>query len=278
VTDVQSSPDGKTVYVSTRVNWDSTLYAFDKATGKQTRLQYGSSWVGLKFSVNHDGIIHAADLTNNAFVQIQDNGGGLLAEIKRTQIKNPNPIALWGPELLRSTGELVFTSSSFSGSVNDYSVLLSDKSGNIRVLTAGPPTGWGMPRDLALNNAFEPYGHGTPGANQYRIVDWPNPGGRPEVGNAKFSLTVQSTPGAPTRSFMLLGLAPDDRPFLGIRLLINISQPNWLFPMGTAQSAVFPLPIPNLPSFRNQRFYAQSAHADAGASLATSNGVDIYIH
>jgi hypothetical protein len=272
MTDVESSPDGKTVYVSTRVRSvvGTTLYAIAKGTIR-SRLSYVGSVVGLRFSVNHDGIIHAADYTNSAFVQIQEVSGQL-TEIKRVQLQQK--FALYGPEFLRSTGEVVLTSG--PGSVNNFSVLLSDKSGNTRVLTPGPPGGWGIPVDLALNNTFEPYGHGTPGANQYRIVDWPNPGGRPEAGNLKFSLTVQSTPGAPTNSFMVLGVGKDDFLLAGARVFINLAQFHVLLPMSKTNSAAIGLPL--LPSYRGLRFFAQSAHRDAGATLATSNGVDIFIH
>ncbi len=76
---------------------------------------------------------------------------------------------------------------------------------------------------------------------------------------------------------MLLGLRPADRRFLGVRLLIDLSQPYFLFPMSTAKSAVFALPIPNDVSLRGRTFHAQSAHADAGAALATSNRVSITV-
>ena len=133
-----------------------------------------------------------------------------------------------------------------------------------------------MPFAIEINNAFETYGTGSAGANSYSIAEFPNPGGLPEVGNSKFSLTVQSTPNAPSVSFLLLGLGPADRQLLGIRLLIDLSQPNFLFPMSAAKSAVFPLPIPNAAALRGARIYAQSAHVDAGG-LATSNGVSITV-
>ena len=61
---------------------------------------------------------------------------------------------------------------------------------------------------IDVNNALETYGTGTKGANRYEFVDFPNPGGLPQIGNSSFSITVQATGGNPiTASWMMIGSA-----------------------------------------------------------------------
>jgi hypothetical protein len=284
---IATTPDGKTAYVVTHPSmftpFPGRLFAIDLTRSTSVTPVLLHTWsrrLVPQLRMGSDGVIYATafdpSVKNPPTPSIEQiRVTGTSAVVKSIPVSSKTAIV--GPALESATGRYVFASTDFNSHVNKNSVLMGDRQGKVTVLAGPPKSGWGVPYAIDIHNAFQTYGTGSSGANSYSIAEFPNAGGLPEVGNSKFSLTVRATPGAPRRSLLVLGLKPADRQLLGIRLLVDLSQPYLLFPLSAASSAVVPLPIPNSAAVRGARIYAQSAHADAGSSLATSNGVSITV-
>lgn len=279
------SPDGRTAYLVVSAwagkLYPSELYAIDlpgkAATPVTPRLLH--TWLNRfvsKITVDRNGVLYttAGDPMGTPPVpgtieeiRIVNNK----AVVKSTTVSSN--VACIGPALERATGKFVFVSAYHSGMSKNKSVLMSDRSGNLSVLTGPPVGGWGMPFSIDILNSFETYGLGTKKANSYAFVDFPNPGGLPEVGNLKFSMTVESTPGQPLASLMVLGASKIKAQVLGVTLLVS---PLIVLPMAWNHGqATVPLPIPNNPGLQGMGLLAQSFHFEP--ALASSNGLRIDI-
>jgi hypothetical protein len=190
--------------------------------------------------------------------------------VKVTKFNGSTTAALTGIALDRATGRFVLVSSNMANSVNDFSVLTSDSSGKLSVLTGPPTGGWGAPMDVAINDAFEPYGQ-TRDEQRHWFAEFPNPGGLPEVGNSNFSVTMKSN-GNPTLSCLAIGLAPTNAMVAGVRLLVEpvvvlgVPKPTYEWKLG----------IPNDPVWRGLRFYLQGGHYEAG-KWGVSRGLEVVI-
>jgi len=282
---VAVSPDGSTAYALNH-SWapfsyyPAVLYAVD-LTRSDYPVAVLHTWpnhVVTKLAVDRDGAIHAAGgqlpssnpFNPSIFKIVYDK---LKKTVKVTKFDGLTKVALTGIALERANGRFVLVSNSFPNytkSVDDFSVLTTDSSGKLSVLTGPPAGGWGSPMDVAINDAFEPYGH-TRDEQRHWFAEFPNPGGLPEVGNANFSVTMQSN-GNPTLSRLLIGLAPTNTMVAGVRLLVEpvvvlgVPKPTyeWKFP------------IPNHPVYRGLKVYMQGAHYEAG-KWGVSRGLEVVI-
>ena len=134
-----------------------------------------------------------------------------------------------------------------------------------------------MPFSMDVNASFQRYGVGTPAANSYRIVDCPNPGGLPQIGNSRFSITVRGGISRVQASWLLIGVTglPQPGQFIPARvnLLVPLSPPSLLL---SVTGLTYGLPVPNTPGLVGTTIYIQTAHVDAGG-LATSDAVRLSI-
>jgi len=283
---VAVSPDGSTAYalnLKTANNgfYPSVLYAVD-LTRSDYPVAVLHTWPNLvvpKLAVTRDGTIYATGIqfpsSNPAppsIFKIVWNKNKKPNSVAVTQINGASKtlVALTGIALDRVTGGFVLVSTKMANSVHDFSVLTSDSSGTLRVLAGPPAGGWGSPMDVAINDAFEPYGH-TRDEQRHWFAEFPNPGGLPEIGNANFSVRMRSN-GNPTQSLLAIGVAPTNTMVAGVRLLVQpvvvlgVPKPTYDWKLG----------IPNDPVWRGLRFYLQGGHYEAG-KWGVSRGLEVVI-
>lgn len=120
---------------------------------------------------------------------------------------------------------------------------------------------------------------GTPGTDRY---DWNlrgDPNGLPLVGNAAFSLTVQSQNGTPGAALCLLGFAPPPAPLQVAGLDIHVdpaSAVSTLWSFGGALTVA--LPLPNVQALQGMTLCLQSLHLEViTQTLAASPGVRLTV-
>jgi len=284
------SPDGRTAYVITQGNTGGQppcrLYEVDVDQGSPTfgdnaLLHTWSSESTLKPSISRDGMLYVAGFD---MVQLESTLYRVDTTVRPVVVTPPafspqNNVALFGPALEPATGQMVYASMNWNGTIGGQqfanSLVMSGKNGGaLTLLAAEPAGGWGLPWAIDINSSFQRYGTGTPASNSYRIVDCPNPNGLSQIGNLGFGITVQVTgTNAPVFSWMLVGFAPASWFFMGVDAFV---QP-WIAPPMTAgPQPRFALPIPNNAGFIGTSFYAQGAHIDPGG-LAASDAVCLTI-
>lgn len=283
----RASPDGNFIYrlsstaLEAAPGTKSALARLDLKTLKWCRL---ASWVDEHspgMEVDDDGTVYVSSwrLTTTEFkyrihkVVPQDCGKATV-----TTQAVPKIIAAWAVTLDRRSGRLVVGSvtcpSSLCDKTFDNSLAFVDPStGQLTKITNGPAGGWQAVAvdGVTMQNVMGSYGKRTDAANAYYFDNFPNAGGQPVVGNSKFSLTVNSTPGAPVASVLLLSNKRDDFDFMGLAIHID-PRTMITLPLGTTRSSSLPLPIPNETSLRGLALFAQSFHKDS-TGYATSHGL-----
>lgn len=155
--------------------------------------------------------------------------------------------------------------------------LIDPATGEVTLVTAGPASGWArIGGAVAINNQIESYGNTSDGQNRYTFANFPNPGGKPNLGNSGFSLTMAAVETTPVLSVLGLSLGRGSLSALGINVLLDL---NTLVavptPAGTLSS--YPLPIPVAAGLVGQEFTAQSVHLEAGGNFAASAGLSFVI-
>ncbi len=101
-------------------------------------------------------------------------------------------------------------------------------------------------------------------------------GGQPTVGNATFSLTMQSAPGVPLLSVLALSLGRGSLQALGIEVLVDLAT-MVLVTVPSGASVPYALPIPNNVSLVGFLLTAQSVHLESTSSFASSRGLELHI-
>jgi len=277
---VALAPDGKTAYVTTQTTGlgfvPGRLYSIDltKTSAVTPTLLY--TWPkGLlgKIAAGRDGVLYASrfDPSNTTMSSIEQiSVKNNTTVVKSIPVSTKTPII--GPALVRATGQFVFVSAIWPNTVSNRSVLMSDSKGKLSLL-AGPQTGgWGMPWAIDINNSFEAYGQ-TQGQDRHWFEEFPNPGGLPEVGNQKFSLTLRSQT-APLATFLAIGLGKSNIPFMGVHVL---AQPTAVPYLSPSKSSTFLASIPNNPALRNIRVFVQGVYVERGGGWAATRGLDLSI-
>jgi len=279
------SPDGRTAYLTVAalfpILYPSILYAIpiptqQTQTVKPKLLHTWKNRYVSKMTVDRNGVIY----TTAVDAASKNPVAGTIEEIRivngKTIVRSTTAslnVAGVAPRLERATGKIVLVSAFHPKTVKNNSVLMSDLSGKISLLAGPPKGGWGMPFSTQILNSFETYGEASP-TNKYTFVDFPNPGGLPEVGNKTFSMTVESITASPIASFMVLGASQVNVRVLGLQLLTT---PILVLPMSWAKGrATLPLPIPNETYFRSKALFAQSIHIQSSI-FSASNGLRIEI-
>ncbi len=117
--------------------------------------------------------------------------------------------------------------------------------------------------------------YGTPTAGSL-IYSWlvPPPGGLPRIGNAGFSVQV-NTPGMASPGVVLLSARPADIQVIGIRILVDLNL-SFTIPTQAPVGSALALPIPAT-LVPGTQLYLQSFHFDAGApsGIASTAGLQL---
>lgn len=280
------SPDGRTAYVTSQdpnVFFPARLFSVDltPTLNKKTTtvtpvlLHTWPKSVVPKLAADRTGVLFATQADPSS----ANAPAGTIEEIRISNNKatiKSIPIsfkaALVGPALDRATGRFVFASALTPSTVKNNSVITSDRKGNLTVLTGPPTGGWGIPFAIDINDAFEPYGV-TKTSDRHWFEEFPNPGGLPKVGSAKFSVTLVSKTAA-RGSFLLIGSARSEFPFFGITVL---ARPDIVLPVLPGTRTTIPLPIPNDASLYGARVLAQGVHVEQGGGWGATRGLDLSI-
>ena len=135
-----------------------------------------------------------------------------------------------------------------------------------------------VPSGISYNPNPEVFGTGTNLGNTYTWQMAPNPGGLPTLGNSKFGLVLDSSPGQPQLALALLGQGrlSSPVPVLGFNLLLAPAQLLVITTLPGAKSMSFPLPIPKDSNLSGARIYFQAILME-GLKLASSRGVEFTI-
>ena len=232
---VVMSRDGKTAFVVTAGPTNNPLpfrlYMVDIRTGASAILHTESSRALSSPRLDRSGGLYlsSTDLygtnpTPSMVLEFRVTSWGK-ATVKSHPKFNQRECAGFGA-LNLATGKTAMLSNEFPNtsikSPNPFSVFTVDhRTGAIKLLTKPPASGWGAPWALDIHGAMEHYGQ-TPQENAVGFKSFPNPGGSPTAGNAKFSLTLETTVTAKNpASLLLLGVRKLGVPLLGTRLLVD---------------------------------------------------------
>jgi len=288
---VALSPDGRTAYVTNQTSVPKLapgrLYKIDITKTQPVAPILLNTWLNsvlVKITADRNGVLYTTrfpppgnKLVTPSIEQITvNNNKATVTSIPVAVNNKPANVAIAGPALERATGQFVFVSGFVTGMVNNNSVLMGDRKGNLSVLAGPPQGGWGMPFAIDINNTFEPYGQTKAQANHW-FQEFPNPGGSPKVNNSKFSLTLQSkTP--PKATGLIISLAKIDQSPFGVRLLADPAPSLGIVLRGTPSTSTgFSLPIPNQTGLSGQRLFVQGIHIDSSGAWAVTRGLDLVI-
>lgn len=146
------------------------------------------------------------------------------------------------------------------------------------MIATAPAGGWGIigREGVTVNNTLHSYGHRSDATNVHWFDNFPNPGGESYVGNAGFSLTMASAPGAATLSAISLSFGRDVTNVLGAEYLLDPSVAVTTI-VASGLSVAYPLPLPVDPGLAGLTVRAQSLHLENGNTLATSRGLEFTI-
>jgi hypothetical protein len=261
------SKDGQTVYIG---NWISTssgdLWSVPITGGTATMvasLPFGASNVAL----DHDGTVLVTTLNGPHNLFRYDPTTGLTTAIPT----NTGPMNALIVE--PTTGYYLFATAN-AGTPSRSLLWMSPVGSPVVLSSPNQQTISG----ITVNPNPESFGASTPGAVDYRWALTPNPGGLPLVGNAGFSLSVESTSPMVAMALLTVSLgrtAPTQQFGLTTHLDFGTAVPTFATMVDVA---TMPMPLPNDTAFVGMRLYAQAYFAETPTNqLAASPGVELTI-
>lgn len=150
--------------------------------------------------------------------------------------------------------------------------------GTLSTVAAVPTGGWGRASGLDMADSLRTYGRGSGSAE---IAAWhlaPNPGGAPAVGNATFTLTNATDPGAAV-SLWVLGLMPATIVMQtpAVELLVTPITSVLTLNGNPAQPSTLSFPIPGDPQLSGLPIFFQCAHLNGTGGVSASSGLRVTI-
>jgi hypothetical protein len=139
--------------------------------------------------------------------------------------------------------------------------------------------GFGTLSGIAINPDPEPFGVESRGSDYYYWA-MPNPGGLPRLGNAGFSLTVESTSPSSAVGVMLFGHAAATSPVvIAGTVTVNLDPASIVLavPLPASQPWTVAIPIPAIPSIVGVPVFAQALLAEPGPQLVATEGIEFSV-
>lgn len=278
-------PTGRYVYFPVTVNIPSPnrnlqLHRIDLTTSQSCVLTNWPGQFASGIAVDDDGSVYlsATDLaaTTHYVHKVQVNGCGV-ATVSSTQ--SSTAIAANGLALDRATGNFIADSGfapGFPTPIGGIYAIAANGAATWLTTFTGSAQGKIARQGIAVGNAIDGYGAPSDGLSHHWFENFPNPGGKPTLGNLGFSLTLRSDPLVPTLSLLAISTGRGSLSIAGIDVLVD---PGTAFTTGlpAAATQAFAVPIPANAALHGALLTAQSIHLEATGSLAASAGIAVTI-